>query len=331
MSARIAASSGSPFARVLSVASAIPSRVVDNEEMCTWIDSSDEWIRQRTGIEERRWVNEDESIETLARDAGRTAIERAGVDPSQIGAVIVSTVTYFHQTPSLAARLAFQLGTRAAAYDISAACAGFCYGLAQAESLVRSGAAPYVLVIGVEELSRFTDRHDRSTAFLFADGAGAAVVGPSQENGIGPVVWGSDGSQAEAINQTVEWSAAVPAGETPYIAMDGRAVFKWATGFITEATKRVLDASGLTPEQLDVFVPHQANNRITDAMLRHLKLPDHVVVARTITHYGNNSAASVPMAMDHLLSSGQATSGQTALLIGFGAGLVYAGQVVTLP
>lgn len=331
MSAPIAAGVGAPYARLLSVASYVPSRVVDNAEMCTFIDSSDEWIQQRTGIVERRWVGEGETVETMALAAARTAVERAGIDPADIGAVIVSTVTYFHQTPSLAAKLAHELGTNGAAFDISAACAGFCYGLAQAESLVRSGAAKYAVVIGVEELSRFTDIHDRSTAFLFADGAGAAVVGPSETNGIGPVVWGSDGSQADAINQTSEWSEAMQGGTQPYIAMDGRAVFKWASGFIADATKKVLEVAQLSPEELDVFIPHQANNRITDAMLRHLKLPENVVVARTIKQFGNNSAASVPMAMDQLLSTGQAKSGQTALLIGFGAGLVYAGQVVTLP
>jgi 3-oxoacyl-[acyl-carrier-protein] synthase III len=331
MSAPIAAGVGAPYARLLSVASYVPSRVVDNAEMCTFIDSSDEWIQQRTGIAERRWVGEGETVETMALAAARTAVERAGIDPADIGAVIVSTVTYFHQTPSLAAKLAYELGTNGAAFDISAACAGFCYGLAQAESLVRSGAAKYAVVIGVEELSRFTDIHDRSTAFLFADGAGAAVVGPSATNGIGPVVWGSDGSQADAINQTSEWSEAMQGGTQPYIAMDGRAVFKWASGFIADATKKVLEVAQLSPEELDVFIPHQANNRITDAMLRHLKLPENVVVARTIKQFGNNSAASVPMAMDQLLSTGQAKSGQTALLIGFGAGLVYAGQVVTLP
>ena len=331
MSAPIAAGVGAPYARLLSVASYVPSRVVDNAEMCTFIDSSDEWIQQRTGIAERRWVGEGETVETMALAAARTAVERAGIDPADIGAVIVSTVTYFHQTPSLAAKLAHELGTNGAAFDISAACAGFCYGLAQAESLVRSGAAKYAVVIGVEELSRFTDIHDRSTAFLFADGAGAAVVGPSATNGIGPVVWGSDGSQADAINQTSEWSEAMQGGTQPYIAMDGRAVFKWASGFIADATKKVLEVAQLSPEELDVFIPHQANNRITDAMLRHLKLPENVVVARTIKQFGNNSAASVPMAMDQLLSTGQAKSGQTALLIGFGAGLVYAGQVVTLP
>lgn len=331
MSAPIAAGSGAPFATLLSVASFVPSRVVDNAEMCTYIDSSDEWIQQRTGIAERRWVGDGEDVESMALGAARKAIDRAGIAGADLGAVIVSTVSYFHQTPSLAAKLAHLLGSTGAAYDVSAACAGFCYGLAQAEAMVRSGSATNVLVIGVEELSRFTDIHDRGTAFLFSDGAGAAVVGPSDINGIGPVVWGSDGAQYEAITQTLEWSDALATGQIPYIAMDGRAVFKWASGFIAEAAKRVLDVAGLSPEQLDVFIPHQANNRITDAMLRSLKLPEHVVVARTIKQFGNNSAASVPMAMDALLSSGEAKSGQTALLIGFGAGLVYAGQVVTLP
>ncbi len=327
----IAVGVGSPFAKILSVASHVPGRVVDNAEMCTWIDSSDEWIQQRTGIIERRWVADGEDVMSMALSAARTALERAGLNGSDLGAVIVSTVSYFHQTPSMAAIVANSLGSTAAAFDISAACAGFSYGVAQAESLVRAGSAKYVLVIGVEVLSHFTDRHDRSTAFLFSDGAGAVIVGPSDVNGIGPVVWGSDGGQSEAITQTHDWNTAVSSGRWPFLAMNGRDVFKWATGFVTEATQATLKASGLSAEELDVFIPHQANNRITDAMLRHLKLPESVVVARTIKNYGNNSAASIPMAMDALLSSGEARSGQSALIIGFGAGLVYAGQVVTLP
>ena len=214
---------------------------------------------------------------------------------------------------------------------MSAACAGFCYGLAQAEALVRAGQARHVLVIGAETISEMTDVTDRGTAFLFSDGAGAVIVGPSQTNGIGPVVWGSDGGQADAIWQTISWREAVREGTWPTLAMNGQAVFKWATGFIAQAAKKCLDEAGITPEELDVFIPHQANNRITDTLLRYLKLPENVVVARTIQTLGNNSAATIPMAMDALLASGEAKSGQTALIIGFGAGLVYAGQVVTLP
>lgn len=326
------ASTGAKYARILSVGSATPSRVIDNEFLLQYIDSSDEWITQRTGIKERRWVGEDETIETLCLDASRQAIERSGIEPTRIGAVILSTISHYHQTPALAPKLAAELGIGdAAAYDISAACAGFSYALAQAESIVRAGQAEYVLVIAGETISHITDLTDRGTAFLFGDGAGAVVVGPSETNGIGPVIWGSDGAQEGVIWQTADWQKAVAEGTFPKLGMDGRAVFKWATTFIAGAAKQALDAAGISPEQLDVFIPHQANNRITDTLLRYLKLPEHVVVARTIQYLGNNSAATIPMAMDALLSSGEAKSGQTALIIGFGAGLVYSGQVITLP
>lgn len=328
----LTASVGSPYARILGIGAAVPSRVVDNEEMCTYIESSDEWIQQRTGIRERRWVGEGESVHTLSLDAARTALAHANLDGSAIDAVIVSTVSHLVQTPSLAAIVAAELGMNdAAAFDISAACAGFCYGLAQADSLVRSGAATNVLVIGAETLSEITDKTDRSTAFLFADGAGAAVVGPSDVPSIGPVIWGSDGTQADVIEMNHAWDEAVEVGEQSVITMKGQPVFRWATGFIADAAKRCLDAAGVTPDELDLFVPHQANNRITDAMLRHLKLPESVTVARTIVTLGNNSAASIPIALDHLLHTGEAKSGDLALVIGFGAGLVYAGQVITVP
>ncbi|MFV0406061.1 MAG: beta-ketoacyl-ACP synthase III [Propioniciclava sp.] len=328
----LTAATGSAHARILGLGAAIPSRVVDNEEMCTYIDSSDEWIQQRTGIRERRWVADGESLMTLSLDAARAALNHASLDAAAVDVVIVATVSHLLQTPSLAAVIAAEIGaTDAAAFDISAACAGFCYGLAQAEGLIRSGAAHHVLVIGAETLSEITDKTDRSTAFLFADGAGAAIVGPSETPAIGPVVWGSDGTQADAIEMNQPWDEAVAHGEPSVFTMKGQAVFRWATGFIAEAAQRTLDAAGVTPDELDLFVPHQANNRITDAMLRHLKLPESVTVARTITTLGNNSAASIPIALDSLLASGEAKSGDLALVIGFGAGLVYAGQVIKLP
>ena len=326
------ASQGAAYSRVEGIGSAIPSRVVDNHEMTTYIETSDEWIQQRTGIVERRWVGEGETVESLTLEAARNAMEHAGVEATDIDAVIVSTVSHLVQTPSLAAIVAAKLGTDgAAAFDISAACAGFSYGLAQADSLVRSGAARRVVVIGAETLSQITDLHDRATAFLFADGAGAAVVGPSDVPSMGPLVWGSDGDQAEVIEMDRTWPEAVASGETSHIIMDGRPVFRWATTFIADAAAKTLAAAGLEPEDLDVFVPHQANNRIIDAMLRSLKLPDSVKVARTITHFGNNSAASIGIALASMIESGQAKSGDTCLMIGFGAGLVYAGQVITVP
>ncbi|CAI9411040.1 3-oxoacyl-[acyl-carrier-protein] synthase 3 [Aestuariimicrobium sp. T2.26MG-19.2B] len=326
------ASQGAKYARILSVGGYRGSRVVDNAEMCTMIDSSDEWIRQRTGIVERRWVAEGETPRTMAVAAARKALERANLTANQISTVIVSTVTHFKQTPSLAVLVADDLGCAApAAFDISAACAGFCYGVAQAESLVRSGASQYVLVIGVEALSLVTDFTDRSTAFLFSDGAGAVVIGPSDTPGIGPVVWGSDPSQADVI-EIDDWHATHESDAPgPFITMEGQKVFRWATTFISDKAREALRVAGLTPEELDVFIPHQANNRITDSMLRHLKLPESVVVSRDIVGMGNSSAASVPLAMEALLESGEAQSGQTALTIGFGAGLVFAGQVIVLP
>lgn len=203
MTSAIAASTGSPYARILGIGAALPTRVVDNEEMTNYIETSDEWIRQRTGIVERRWVGEGENVEQLTIDAANKAIKNAGIDPASVDAVIVSTISHLAQTPALAAIVAPKIGApTAAAFDISAACAGFSYGLAQAEALVRTGAAHHVVVIGVETLSTITDVTDRSTAFLFSDGAGAAVVGPSEVNGIGPVVWGSDGTQADAIEMS---------------------------------------------------------------------------------------------------------------------------------
>lgn len=326
-------STGSRHARILSVGGYRGSRVVDNDEMCTIIDSTPGWIEQRTGIQERRWATDEETPLFMAVAAARKAIDRAGLDPSRIDGIICSTVSHFQQSPSLAVYVAHELGLSAGpvAFDISAACAGFCHGISIAESLVRSGAATNVLVIGVETLSRMVNLEDRTTAFLFSDGAGAAIVGPSEEPAIGPVVWGSDGSQALTI-QIQDWADVTdPEQRMPLISMDGRTVFRWATTYIATKALEAVKAAGITPEELDVFIPHQANNRITDSMLRHLKLPENVVVSRDIRHMGNSSAASIPLAMEALLESGEAASGQTALIIGFGAGLVFAGQVVVLP
>ncbi len=325
---------GVPAASILGIGGYRPRRVVDNAEICTMIDSSDEWIRTRSGIVERRWASPDETIQAMSVAAARTALARADIAPGQIDTVIVSTVTHLSQTPAAATTIASKLGaTGAAAFDISAACAGFCYATAMADSFIRSGTSKYVLVIGVERLSDMTDRSDRSTAFLFADGAGAAVLGPSERPGVGPVVWGSDGDQAGLIRQSEPWDSLPPDGGAtpPVLRMDGNPVFKWASYTMAKVAAEALDAAGVAPEEIEVFAPHQANMRITDAMLRALKLPTSVVVARDIAHQGNTSAASIPLALERLLESGQARSGQTCLIIGFGAGLAYAAQVVVLP
>ena len=330
---------GSPFARILGIAGYRPRRVVGNDEIVKNIDSSDEWIQTRSGIKERRWASPDETVQMMSVAAARKAVERSGLDVAQIDTVIVSTVTHLHQTPSIAATIASELGAKgAAAFDISAACAGFCYGTAMADTLVRGGSSKYVLVIGVERLSDLTDVHDRSTAFIFADGAGAAVIGPSETPGIGPVVWGSDGDQADLIAQSEPWDTAMAADahedgqpHWPSLRMNGNPVFKWASYTMAKTAAEAMDAAGVRPEDLEVFVPHQANMRITDAMFKALKLPSSVVVGRDIAKQGNTSAASIPLAIETLLESGEARSGQTCLIIGFGAGLVYAGQVIVLP
>jgi len=333
----LSASTGAPFSAIMGIGGYRPRRVVDNAEICTLIDSSDEWIRTRSGIIERRWAAEDETIQMMSVAAARKALDRADVEPGQIDTVIVSTVTHLYQTPAVATTIASELGaTGAAAFDISAACAGFCYATAMADSFIRTGASKYVLIIGVERLSDLTNKHDRSTAFIFADGAGAAVIGPSEQPGIGPVVWGSDGEQAPLIQQTEPWDRAMNDTEDgnanwPTLRMEGNPVFKWAAYTMSKAAAEALDAAGVRPDDLDVFVPHQANMRITDAMFKALKLPDKVVVGRDIAYQGNSSAASIPLAIETLLESGEAKTGQTCLIIGFGAGLVYAGQVIVLP
>ncbi|ROR74129.1 beta-ketoacyl-ACP synthase III [Bogoriella caseilytica] len=325
--------------RILGVGGVRGENIVPNDDIVGPIDSSDEWIRQRTGIETRRRAAEDTTVADLAAGAAEEALRAAGIQASDLGAVIVATVTWFEQTPSLAAVLADRIGaTPAPAYDISAACAGYAYGIAQADALVRAGTAEYVLVVGVEKMSDFLDPTDRSISFLLGDGAGAAVVGPSQTPGIARTVWGSDGSGATLIKQTNSWldfrtGAATPVRELPWptLRQEGPSVFKWAVFTMTSVAQEAIAAAGLEPADIDVFVPHQANMRIIDQMVKMLELREDVVVGRDIADTGNTSAASIPLATERLLREGQARSGDIALQIGFGAGLAYAAQVVVLP
>ncbi|MBW1599031.1 ketoacyl-ACP synthase III [Streptomyces sp. JJ38] len=334
MPAKIKPAQGSPYARVVGVGGYRPTRVVPNEEILRHIDSSDEWIRSRSGIATRHWAGPDETVTEMTLHAAGKAIADAGLTPEQIGAVIISTVSHFKQTPSVATEIAHRLGaTGAAAFDISAACAGFGYGLTIAKGLIVEGSARHVLVVGVERLSDLTDLTDRSTAFLFGDGAGAVVVGPSDTPAIGPTVWGSEGDKHDTITQTVPWDVyreGTPE-KYPAIRQEGQTVFRWAVFEMAKVAQQALEAAGVTPGDLDVFIPHQANMRIIDSMVKTLKLPEHVTVARDVETTGNTSAASIPLAMERLLATGKAKSGDTALVIGFGAGLVYAATVVTLP
>lgn len=320
--------------RILAIAGERGDQVVTNDDVAGPIDSSDAWIRQRTGIVTRRRAAPDVDVLDLAEAAARKAMAAAGLEGPDLDAVVLSTITYFHQTPSAAAVLAERLGaTPAAAYDVSAACAGYAYGIGQADALVRSGTARHVLVIGAEKLSDFIDPTDRTISFLLGDGAGAAIVGPSDTPGIGPTVWGSDGSKAQAIRQTHPWSALQEDADAgwPTLRQDGQTVFKWASFQMAPVAAEAMERAGVRAEDIQVFVPHQANMRIIDQMVKQLGLPGSVVVARDIAETGNTSAASIPLATERLLAEGSASSGDLALQIGFGAGLVYAAQVVVLP
>jgi 3-oxoacyl-[acyl-carrier-protein] synthase-3 len=264
--------------------------------------------------------------------AGGKAIAAAGISPEQVGAVIFASCTTTIQVPAAGPEIAWRLGaSNAAAFDLNIACAGFCHGVALASDSVRAGSAEYVLVIGAEKFSPLVDRTDRGIAFIFGDGAGAAIIGPSETAGIGPVVWGADGSQSAAITMDGDWLSKFAAGERAYLTMNGQQVFRWASYEMAPVARRAVAAAGLTLDDLDAFIPHQANNRITDAMARALKLPAHVAIARDVVETGNTSAASVPLAMETMLERGEVRSGGTALLIGFGAGLSFAAQVVTMP
>ena len=336
--APITATTGAPHTRIMGMGSYRPTRLVPNSEVVDAIASSDEWIQQRSGIRTRRWAGPEESVQMMSVEASRIAIERAGLEVGDVDCVVVATVSHLLQTPAVATAIAYELGTdAAAAFDISAACAGFCHGIAMASDMVRAGSARHVLVIGVERLTDILDLTDRGTAFIFADGAGAAVVGPSDTPGIGPVVWGSDGEQFDLIRQREDWRDVVGtdthpgSGVMPHLTMQGNPVFRWASFAMAKIGQQALDAAGVSLDELDVFVPHQANMRIIDAMARSMKLPASVRIARDVADQGNTSAASVPLALDRMMVEGEARSGDTALLIAFGAGLAYAAQVVTVP
>ena len=321
------------FSRIYSLGAARGDLTVTNDDIAGPIESSDEWIRRRTGIVTRRRASKDLSLMDMAVAASKEAIEKAGIDPSEIGAVLFSTITHPFQTPSAATLLAELVGANPApAYDISAACAGYCYGIAQADALVRSGMAKYVLVVGGEKLTDFIDPTDRTISFLLADGAGAAIVGPSDEPGISPTVWGSDGSHWDAVSMTnslLEFRDGE--AEWPTLRQEGATVFKWAVWEMAKVAKQALEVAGVKASDLAALVTHQANIRIIDELAKELELPEDVVVARDIVNTGNTSAASIPLAMHQLLESGAVKSGGLALEIGFGAGLAFGAQVVVLP
>jgi 3-oxoacyl-[acyl-carrier-protein] synthase-3 len=324
---------GPQYTRIYSYGAARGDRVVPNDELVGPIDSSDEWIQQRTGIVTRTRASDGILAVDLATDAAREAVAKSGIAPELIDLVIVATISNVQQTPSMAAVVADRVGSNpAAAYDTNAACAGFSYAVTQADALIRSGAAHYALVIGAEKLSDVVDPTDRSISFLLGDGAGAVVIGPSDTPGIAPAVWGSDGSKADAVGMNATLTDFRDGkAEWPTLRQEGQTVFRWAVWDMAKVAKQALAAAGITAADLSAFIPHQANMRIIDEFAKQLKLPDTVLVARDIATTGNTSAASIPLATHRLLAEHPELSGGLALQIGFGAGLVFGAQVVVLP
>jgi len=325
--------SGPQFTRIYAVGAARGENAVPNDDIVGPIDSSDEWIRQRTGIVTRARAVAETSAIDLSADAATEALRRSGVDPADIDLVIVATISNPKQTPSVAAIVADRIGANpAAAYDMNAACAGYAYAIAQADALIRAGASKYAVVIGAEKLSDIVDPTDRSISFLLGDGAGAVVIGPSETPGISATVWGSDGSKSDLVgmNHTL---TEFRDGKAPWptLRQEGPRVFRWAVWDMAKVARQALEQAGVEASDLAAFIPHQANLRIVEEFAKQLKLPETTVIARDIETTGNTSAASIPLATHRLLEEHPELSGGLALQIGFGAGLVFGAQVVVLP
>ncbi|MFJ9557553.1 beta-ketoacyl-ACP synthase III [Nocardiopsis sp. NPDC101807] len=298
-----------------------PSQVLTNADLESRVDTTDEWIRSRVGIRERRIAGPEDTVASMAVAAGGKALAASGLSPEDIDLVIVATCTVQDQIPNTAATVAAKLGiTAPGAFDLNAACAGFCYALGVAADMVRGGSSRNVLVIGSEKLSDWVDWEDRSTCVIFADGAGAAIVSASEEQGVGPVVWGSSGERADKIHLR----------DGKYLYQEGQAVFRWTTTELYQVALEALERAGVEPSELTAFVPHQANLRIVESIAKKLGAPQ-ALVARDIVTAGNTSSASIPLALSRMIGRGELPSGSVVLTLGFGAGLVYAAQVIRIP
>jgi 3-oxoacyl-[acyl-carrier-protein] synthase III len=323
MSTRITVPARPAGSRIAGLGHYQPPTVVTNDDIVArGVDTNDEWIQSRVGIAERRFAM-DETMLDMAVNAASKALANSGIEPGDIDLVILATCTGENQVPGGAATLAHRLGmTSPGAYDINAACAGFVYGLNAASNAVITGQAHNVLLVGSEKLTDYVDLFDRGTGIIFGDGAGAAVITASDAPEIGPAIWGSDGANANAI-------VTDPASIT--LRQEGQTVFRWATSNMAAVGAQACVAAGIEPAELAAFVPHQANLRIIDLIAKKLALPESVVVARDIITAGNTSSASIPIALSKLLERGEVHSGGPVLMIGFGAGLTYAAQVILAP
>ncbi|MFJ8520466.1 beta-ketoacyl-ACP synthase III [Lysinibacillus xylanilyticus] len=301
-------------AGIIGIGKYVPEKVVTNFDLEKMMDTSDEWIRTRTGIEERHFAADDQETSDLAVAAAKEAIAKAGITPEEIGLILVATVTQDQNFPSVACMVQEQIGAvNAAAMDQAAACAGFIYSLVTAKQFVESNAYKYVLVVGVEKLSKVLDWEDRNTAVLFGDGASAAIVGPvSEGRGILSFELGADGTGGKNLYLT----------QQDTIAMNGREVFKFAVRQMGESAVNVLEKAGLTKEDVDFLVPHQANIRIMESARERLELPPEKM-SKTIHKYGNTSAASIGISLVDELEAGKIKDDDILVLVGFGGGLTW--------
>jgi 3-oxoacyl-[acyl-carrier-protein] synthase-3 len=309
---------------IAGIATYLPARVIDNDELAARTTVTSEWIEGRTGIRSRHHAAPGEDVTAMAVAAGTKAVAASSVDPAEIDLLVLATSTRMLRMPGAAPQVASLIGLGpAGAVDVNAVCAGFCYALALASNAVRLGEARNALVIGADRISGFLTPRRPDAFAIFGDGAGAVVVSASDEAGIGPVAWGSDGARAGVLGMVHEED-----GE--FIAMNGPAVYKWSTSTMPHAARRACALAGVDVADINWFVPHQANLRIIDTLARSTGIaPERV--SRDVVDMGNTSAASIPLALGRLSDSGRAQPGDLALLLGFGAGLTYAGQVVRLP
>lgn len=324
------------YSRIVGWGMYVPERVLTNHDLARMVETSDEWIRTRTGIRERRIVSRaDETTATLAARAARVALERAGLPATAVDMIIVATSSPEHLFPATACVVQDLIGAvNAGAYDLSAACSGFVYALAMAHGLIVSEQADTVLVIGAETLSRLVNWRDRNTCVLFGDGAGAVVLRASEmPGGVLATVLGADGSGAYLLSLPAGGSRKPPSLETVrngehYIHMDGKAVFRFATRIMAEATREVVAKAGLTLDDIALIIPHQANIRIIESsVVKQLKFPwDRVFV--NLDRYGNTSTASIPIALTEAVAAGKIKPGDYVVLVGFGAGLTWAAAVI---
>jgi 3-oxoacyl-[acyl-carrier-protein] synthase-3 len=324
-----------PFARLASVGTAVPGRVLTNHDLEGMLDTSDQWIVERTGIRERRIAGPEQSVAMLSREAADKAMTRAGVGPEELDAIVLATASPDRLLPSTACDLQALLGaTNAAAFDVAAACPGYVYALTVAEGLIASGQSRTVLVVGAEKLSTITDFQDRSTAILFGDGAGASIVQRASGDGRGilstfiksdgrlaPLLYRPGGGSADPISERVVCD------RSHYMKMAGREVFKAAVLAMAEACDEALARAGVTAEQVDLLVPHQANLRIIEATAKHAGLPMSKVMVN-VDRYGNTSSASIPLALDQAVEEGRVKPGSIVLLVAFGAGFTWGSTVV---